>query len=81
MWQKNFLKFYNDNEIRKQLTDMVFTSGEYEKFTIEDFTCSLVEIFQRLDELKRKIEIEKLKNKYNDKMPQKKRKSGFREKL
>lgn len=46
---------------------MVFTSGEYEKFTIEDFTCSLVEIFQRLDELKRKIEIEKLKNKYNDK--------------
>src|SRR5699024_1475435 len=65
--KKLFLKFYNDNEIRKQLTDMVFTSGEYEKFTIEDFTCSLVEIFQRLDELKRKIEIEKLKNKYNDK--------------
>ena len=65
--KKLFLKFYNDNEIRKQLTDMVFTSGEYEKFTSEDFACSLVEIFSRLKELEKKIEIEKLKNKYNDK--------------
>lgn len=65
--KKLFLKFYNDNEIRKQLTDMAFASSEYENITSEDFTCSLVEVFSRLKELKKKIEIEKLKNRYNDK--------------
>lgn len=65
--KKLFLKFYNDNEIQKQLTSLVFASGEYENISSNDFACSLVEIFNRLKTLKKKIEIEKLKNKYNDK--------------
>ncbi len=65
--KKLFLKFYTDSEIRKQLTDMAYTSSEYEHISSEDFSCSLVEIFSRLKELNKKIEIEKLRNKYNDK--------------
>ncbi len=64
--KKLFLKFYNDGEISKQLSDMLFTSNEYENISNEDFTCSLKEIFSRLNELNRKIEIEKLKEKYHN---------------
>lgn len=63
--KKLFLKFYNDNEIQKRLSDMVFASSEFENITSEDFTCSLVEIFKRLKDLNKKIKIEELKNKYN----------------
>lgn len=63
--KKLFLKFYNDNEIQKRISDMVFASQEFENITSEDFACSLVEVFRRLKELNRKIKIEELKNRYN----------------
>ncbi len=63
--KKLFLKFYNDNVSSKQLTDMVYSSEEYESITTNDYTCSLVEVFVRLKDLKKKITIKKLKEKYN----------------
>lgn len=64
--KKLFLKFYSDSEIQKQLTTFVFASGEYENISPNDFTCSMVEIFNRLKTLRKKIEIQKLKKRYNE---------------
>ncbi len=64
--KKLLLKFYNDIEIQKQISDFVFASGEYENISIKDFACSLVEIFNRIKTLKRRLEIQKLKNQYKN---------------
>ncbi len=60
------LKFYNDIEIQKQVSNLVFASGEYENISPNDFACSLVEVFSRLKTIKNKLEIEKLKNRYKE---------------
>lgn len=64
--KKLLLKFYNDVEIQKLISDSVFASGEYENINSADFACSLVEIFNRLKLLKQKLEIRKLQSKYKD---------------
>ena len=64
--KKLLLKFYNDIEVQKQISDLVFASSEYENIGLNDFTCSLAELFNRLKLLKKKIEIQKLQNKYKD---------------
>ena len=64
--KKLFLRFYSDSETSKKLTDLVYASGEYENISSQDFTCSLIELFRRLKNLEAKIEIQKLKNQYNN---------------
>ena len=64
--KKLLLKFYNDVEIQKLISDSVFASGEYENISSSDFACSLVEIFNRLKTLKKKNQIRKLQDKYKD---------------
>ena len=64
--KKLLLKFYNDIEIQKLISELVFASGEYENITPNDFTCSLIEVFNRLKALKKKFEIQKLQAKYRN---------------
>ncbi|MCD8025123.1 MAG: DNA primase [Candidatus Gastranaerophilales bacterium] len=64
--KKLFLKFYTDSETSKHLTDLVYASDEYRNMTQDDFVCSIVEIFDRLKKLDKKIQIEKLKSLYNE---------------
>ncbi len=63
--KKLFSRFYNEADTSKKLTDLVYESGEYELITSEDYAYSLVEIFNRLKSLEKKIKIEALKTKYN----------------
>lgn len=63
--KKLFLKFCSDSEGQKRLTTMMYASGVYESISSNDFACSIVEIFERLKKLQKKIEIQKLKNEYN----------------
>ena len=64
--KKLLLKFYNDIGIQKQISDLIFKSSEYENISSTDFSCSLAEIFNRLKRLNVKMEVERLKERYND---------------
>lgn len=64
--KKLLLKFYNDSEIQKQISNSIFASGEYENISSVDFSCSLAEIFNRLKSMNVKLKIQKLKDEYKN---------------
>jgi len=61
--KKLFSKFYNDNDIQKNLTDKIFASQEFEKLSYNDYVCSVQETFQRLKQLKKMHKKEELRKK------------------
>ncbi len=46
-----FSKFYNDNSIQKYLSEIIFSSAEFEKLSYNDYINSVQETFKRLNGL------------------------------
>ncbi len=46
-----FSKFYNDNDIQKYLSELIFSSAEFEKLSYNDYISSVQETFARLNNL------------------------------
>lgn len=62
--KKILLEFCNDNAIQKEVTDLIYSSNEYEKLSYEDYTQALCETFERLNNIKKQITKENIRAKY-----------------
>ncbi len=61
--KKLFSKFYDDNEIQKDLSDKIFSSNEFEKLPYNDYINAVQETFLRLNQLEKTLKKEELKRK------------------
>lgn len=62
--KKILLEFCSDNAIQKEVTDLIYSSNEYEKLSYEDYTQALCETFERLNNIKKQITKENIRAKY-----------------
>ncbi len=62
-----FSKFYNDNEAQKYLSEMIFSSAEFEKLNYNDYINAVQETFIRLNNLDIMHKKEELKKKNRQK--------------
>ncbi len=59
-----FSKFYNDNDVQKDLTDKIFSSAEFEKLSYNDYINAVQETFLRLNNLEKLHKKEELRQRY-----------------
>lgn len=64
--KKIFLEFCSDEIVQKEVTNLIYSSSEYEKLTYEDYTQALCETFERLNNIKRQILKEDIRAKYKN---------------
>ena len=62
--KKLFSKFYNDNEVQKDLSDKIFSSAEFEKLSYNDYINAVQETFLRLNSLEKQNKKEELRQRY-----------------
>ncbi len=62
--KKLFSKFYNDNDVQKDLTDKIFSSAEFEKLSYNDYINAVQETFLRLNNLEKLHKKEELRQRY-----------------
>ncbi len=62
--KKIILEFCNDTDIQKQVVNFIYSSNEYEKLTYEEYTQAMCETFERLNNIEKEIEKEKIRNKF-----------------
>ncbi len=62
--KKLFSKFYNDNEVQKDLSDKIFSSAEFEKLSYNDYINAVQETFLRLNNLEKLHKKEELRQRY-----------------
>lgn len=65
--KKLFSKFYNDNNMQKYLSEIIFSSAEFEKLNYNDYAQSVRETFLRLNELDKMHKKEELRQKNRQK--------------
>lgn len=64
--KKLFFGFYNEQHIQKKISDNIFSSQEFNNMSYEAYTMAIDETIERLDKLKQKTKIEKLKKMLKD---------------
>lgn len=62
--KKLFSKFYNDDNVQKDLSDKIFSSAEFEKLTYNDYINAVQETFLRLNNLEKLYKKEELRQRY-----------------
>ena len=62
--KKIILEFCNDTDIQKQVVNFIYSSNEYEKLTYQEYTQAMCETFERLNNIEKEIEKEKIRNKF-----------------
>ena len=62
--KKIILEFCNDTDIQKQVVNFIYSSNEYEKLTYQEYTQAMCETFERLNNIEKEIDKEKIRNKF-----------------
>ena len=65
--KKVLSKFYNDNSMQSYVTEIIFSSAEFEKLNYNDYAQSVRETFSRLQQLDRMNKREELRQKNRQK--------------
>ena len=65
--KKVFCEFYNNKDMQKKLSDEIFASAQYENLDYENYIQAVNEIFERLNNINKRLEKNELKQKIKDK--------------
>ena len=64
--KKLFFEFYNEQEIKRKISDNIFSSHEFDNLTLEDYIKAVDETFFRLNKLKEESKKEELRKLLKD---------------